>query len=81
MRSTPALRGNLCISNINVSRVEAVSNTSIVALKVVEGDEKGTQCLGVYPGHPVPERYKYVDWPSRLGNLKSETVNVVMIPA
>jgi hypothetical protein len=27
--------------------VEAGSNTSTVALRVVEGDEKGTQCLGV----------------------------------
>jgi hypothetical protein len=29
------------------ARVEAGSNTSIVALRVVGGDEKGTQCLGV----------------------------------
>jgi hypothetical protein len=28
-------------------RVEADSNTSTVALRVVGGDEKGTQCLGV----------------------------------
>jgi hypothetical protein len=30
-----------------ISRVEAGSNTSTVALLVVGGDEKGTQCLGV----------------------------------
>jgi hypothetical protein len=29
------------------SRVEAGSNISTVALRVVGGDEKGTQCLGV----------------------------------
>jgi hypothetical protein len=29
------------------SRVEEGSNTSTVALRVVEDDEKGTQCLGV----------------------------------
>jgi hypothetical protein len=29
------------------SRVEAGSNTSTVALRVVGGDEKRTQCLGV----------------------------------
>jgi hypothetical protein len=29
------------------SHVEARSNTSIVALRVLVGDEKGTQCLGV----------------------------------
>jgi hypothetical protein len=28
-------------------RVEAGSNTCTVALRVVKGDEKGTQCLGV----------------------------------
>jgi hypothetical protein len=27
--------------------LEAVWNTSTVALRVVEGDEKGTRCLGV----------------------------------
>jgi hypothetical protein len=30
-----------------LSRVEAGSNTSTVAMQVVGGDEKGTQCLGV----------------------------------
>jgi hypothetical protein len=29
------------------ARVEAGSNTSTVALRVVGGDEKGTRCLGV----------------------------------
>jgi hypothetical protein len=29
------------------SRMEAGSNTSTVALRVVRGDENGTQCLGV----------------------------------
>jgi hypothetical protein len=29
------------------SRVEAGSNNSTVTLRVVRGDEKGTQCLGV----------------------------------
>jgi hypothetical protein len=31
----------------NVPRVEAGYNTSSVALRVVEGDEKRTRCLGV----------------------------------
>jgi hypothetical protein len=30
-----------------VRRVEAASNTSTVALRVVESDEKGTECLEV----------------------------------
>jgi hypothetical protein len=42
------------------TRVEEGLNTSTVALRVV-GDEKGTQCLAVQPGHPVPGGYKYGD--------------------
>jgi hypothetical protein len=32
---------------IQLFRVEAGSNTSTVALRVVGGDEKGIQCLGI----------------------------------
>jgi hypothetical protein len=32
---------------VNIPHVEAGSNTSTVALQVVGGDEKKTQCLGV----------------------------------
>jgi hypothetical protein len=32
---------------VQFSRLEAGTNTSIVALRVVGGDEKGTQCLGI----------------------------------
>jgi hypothetical protein len=32
---------------VSVSRVEAGSNTSTVALRVVGADEKETQCLGI----------------------------------
>jgi hypothetical protein len=39
--------------------VEAGTNTSTVALRVVGGDEKGTQYLVVELGHPVPGGYKY----------------------
>jgi hypothetical protein len=34
-------------SQHRVSRVEAGSNTYTVTLRVVGGNEKGTQCLGV----------------------------------
>jgi hypothetical protein len=44
-----------------LSRVEAGSNTSTLALRDVRGDEEGSQCLGVYPGHPIPGGYKYRD--------------------
>jgi hypothetical protein len=50
--------------------VEAGSNTSAVALRVVGGDEKGTHCLGVKPGHPVVGEYKFGDLPSRLGDCR-----------
>jgi hypothetical protein len=44
------------------SCVEAGSNTSTVALRVVGGDEKGTQCLGVY---------KYGDLALRVGGVSN----------
>jgi hypothetical protein len=40
--------------------VEAGSNTSTVTLRVGD-DEKGTQCLGVKLGHPIPGGYIYWD--------------------
>jgi hypothetical protein len=51
--------------------VEAGSNTSTLTLRVVGGDEKGTRCLGVYLGHPVPGEYKYATCPSRLGESRN----------
>jgi hypothetical protein len=39
--------------SVRESHVEAGSNTSIVALRVVGGDEKGIQCLRVKPGNPI----------------------------
>jgi hypothetical protein len=47
--------------------VEAGSYTSTVTLRVVRGDEKGTQWLGIYLGHLVPEGYKYEDLALQLG--------------
>jgi hypothetical protein len=41
--------------------VEVGSNISTVALRVVGGDEDGTQCLGVQLGQPVPGEDKYRD--------------------
>jgi hypothetical protein len=42
------------------ARVEAI-RTPTIALRVVGGDEKGTQCLGVQLDHPVLEGYKCGD--------------------
>jgi hypothetical protein len=36
-------------------------NLFTVALRVVGGNKKGNQCLGVYLGHPVPGGYKFRD--------------------
>jgi hypothetical protein len=47
--------------------VEAGSNISTVALRVVGGDAKGNKGLGVKPGHPVPGGYKYGDLALKLG--------------
>jgi hypothetical protein len=49
--------------------VEAGSNTSPVALRVVGDDEKETQSLGVQSGHPVPEGYKYGDGALQVGGV------------
>jgi hypothetical protein len=51
------------------TRVEAGSNTSTVALRVVGGDEKGIQCLGLQLGHPVPGGYKYGDPALQFGRI------------
>jgi hypothetical protein len=50
--------------------VEAGSNSSTVALRVVEGDEKGTQFLGVQLGHPLPGGNKYGDLALQVGGWK-----------
>jgi hypothetical protein len=49
--------------------VEAGYYTSIVALLVVRGDEKGTQCPRVYLAHPVPGGYKYNDLALQVGGI------------
>jgi hypothetical protein len=36
-----------------IPHVEAGYNTSTVALRVLEDDEKGTRCVGVQLGHPL----------------------------
>jgi hypothetical protein len=52
-------------------RVEAGLNTSSVALRVVGGDEKGTQCPEVQLGHSVPGGYKYVDLALQVGGVSN----------
>jgi hypothetical protein len=47
--------------------VETGSNISTIVLRVVGGDEKGTQCLG----HPVPGRYKYRDLALQVGEVSN----------
>jgi hypothetical protein len=46
-------------------------NTSTVALRDVGGDEKGTLCLGVQPGHSVPGGYKYWDRALQVGRVSN----------
>jgi hypothetical protein len=62
-----SMRSVLMLYNEDTSRVrsgwtpsvQTGSNSSTVALRVVGGDEMGTQCLGVKLGHSVPGGYKY----------------------
>jgi hypothetical protein len=51
--------------------MEAGSNTSTLALQVVRGDEKGTQCLGLQPSHSVPGGYKYRDLALQVGGVSN----------
>jgi hypothetical protein len=57
-------------SRLGLQGVEVGSNTTTVTLRVVKGEEKGTQCLGIWLGHPVPGGYKYGDLASRLGETR-----------
>jgi hypothetical protein len=52
--------------------VGAGSNTSTIALRVVGGEGKGTQCPRLQLGQPVSGGYKYGDLALQLG--KSEAV-------
>jgi hypothetical protein len=49
--------------------MEVGSNTSTVALRIVGGNKKGTQCLGVKLDHPIHKVNIYIytgTWPFRL---------------
>jgi hypothetical protein len=63
--------------------VEAGLNNSTIALRVVGGNENGTQCVGGMTGPPCPWGvYKYGDLTLHIGgvsNLKQQ--NMVMSPA
>jgi hypothetical protein len=47
------------------------ATTSTVAMRVVVGNEKGTQCLGLYLGHPVPGGHKYGDLALQVGEVSN----------
>jgi hypothetical protein len=50
---------------------EGGSNVSTVALRVVGGDEKGAQSLGLKLVHPVPGGYKYGDLALQVGGVSN----------
>jgi hypothetical protein len=52
-------------------------NTSTVTLGVVRDDVKGTQCPGVWLGHPVPGGDKYGNFALQVGGVSDETVKYV----
>jgi hypothetical protein len=66
MQSVPRYQRDQLVVAV-ISRVEAGSNTSTVALRVVEGDEKGTRFWGY---HWVILILGYINtgtWPTRMG--------------
>jgi hypothetical protein len=48
-------------------RSEAGYNISTLAPRIVEGDEKGTRCLGVHLGHSVIAGHIYKDLVLQVG--------------
>jgi hypothetical protein len=52
-------------------------NNPTVALRVVEGDEKGTRCLGIQLGHPVTGGQKYRDLVLQVGGLDARLTTVI----
>jgi hypothetical protein len=71
MWSAPRLFARQLRSNTHFPRVEAGSNNSTVALRVVGDYEKGTQCLEVKLGHPLPGGYKYGDLALKVGGVSN----------
>jgi hypothetical protein len=62
-------------------RMEASSNTSTIALRVVGGDEKGIQFPGVKLGYPLPGGCEYRDLALQVGGVLSlRQQNMVMSP-
>jgi hypothetical protein len=51
--------------------VEAGANTSTVTLRVVGGEEKGTQFLEIKLGHHIPGGYKYRDLALQVGGISN----------
>jgi hypothetical protein len=49
--------------------MEAGYNTATISLRVIRGDRKGTQCLGVYLDPLVPGGYKYRDLALQVGGV------------
>jgi hypothetical protein len=54
--------------------VEAGWNISTVALRVVRGEGKGTQCSKVYLDYPVPGGYKYGDLALQVAGISNEKI-------
>jgi hypothetical protein len=48
---------------------EVITRESYQLQRVERGDGKGTQCSGVYLGHPAPGGYKYGDLALQVGGV------------
>jgi hypothetical protein len=71
MRSAPRIYHATDRVQLVQARVGAGSNTSTVTLRVVGGDEKGTQFLGVQLGQSVPGEYKFEDLDFQVGGVSN----------
>jgi hypothetical protein len=59
---------------IEIKYLEASDLPKPVALRIVRGDGKGTQCPRVQLGYHVPGGYKYGDVTLQVGGVSDETV-------
>jgi hypothetical protein len=74
VQSVPRLYSESCRGHKLAARIEA--------LRDIGGDEKGTQCLGVKLGHPVPRGHEYGDLALQVEGVSNlRQLNMVMSPA
>jgi hypothetical protein len=75
LTALPSPPNSLSLSlSLSVRGGGGLDTSTTQSVLVVRGDKKGTQCPGVYLGHPVPVGYKYGNLALQVGGVSDETV-------